>query len=68
MMRFMCRALREHFQEKGAAAGASPSLSVKALTAAMTKREAARIFYQICGEHFSLLYGTLCQCIELASC
>ena len=47
---FMCRALQEHFQEKGEAAGASPSLSVKALTAAMTKREAARIFYQICSK------------------
>ena len=45
----MCRALQQQFQAKEDATGASPTLSVDALTAAMTKREAARIFYQICG-------------------
>ena len=45
----MRRALQQHFQEKEDAGNASTWLSVKALTAAMTKREAARIFYQICG-------------------
>ena len=45
----MRRALQQQFQAKEDATGAPPMLSVDALTAAMTKREAARIFYQICG-------------------
>lgn len=49
-----CRALQQQFQEKEAVADASPCLSVNALTAAMTKREAAKIFYQICGTVTSL--------------
>ncbi|CAL5227905.1 g10948 [Coccomyxa viridis] len=42
------KALQQQFQAKEEATGASPTLSVDDLTAAMTKREAARIFYQIC--------------------
>lgn len=45
----MCRALQKQFAEQEKASGGTLSLSVDALTAAMTKREAAKIFYQICG-------------------
>ena len=45
----MCRAVQKQFAEQEKATGGTPSLSVDVLTAAMTKREAARIFYQICG-------------------
>ena len=58
----MCRALQQHFQEKEEAADASLSLSVKALTAAMTKHEAARIFYQICGKSRTHIWDCGLQC------
>jgi hypothetical protein len=45
----MCRALQKQFAEQEKATGGTPSLSMDMLTAAMAKREAARIFYQICG-------------------
>ena len=45
----MCRALQKQFAEQEKATGGTHLLSMDALTAAMTKRKAARIFYQICG-------------------
>ena len=67
----MRRALQQQFQAKEEATGASPTLSVDDLTAAMTKREAARIFYQICGKLptacfvlWAEVYACLCICLE----
>jgi hypothetical protein len=41
--------LQEQFTQQEKATGGMSLLSVDALTAAMTKREAAKVFYQICG-------------------
>jgi len=64
-----CRALQEQFNNKEEATGATPSLSVNALTASMTKRHAAKIFYQICGKPSDLFDSktSLCWSITLSS-
>ena len=46
----MCSAIQRHLHEQDDAPGSAASLSVHAATAGMTRRHAAKFFYQICGK------------------
>lgn len=51
LSRSACRILQKHFSEAEKQDGDVPVLSLHALTSSMTTRQAAKIFYQICGEN-----------------
>ena len=46
----MRSAIQRHFHEQNDAPGLAALLSVHAATAGMTRRHAAKFFYQICGK------------------
>ena len=47
---YSCRVLQKHFSEAERQEGAAPVLSLFALTSKMNRGQAAKIFYQVCGE------------------